>query len=134
MKTFIEQYQNEIEPNLQTIDLFIKTESPPYNAGTTAALLQIPLSELQAIMKDERLTELNRQAFFIIMKNGSSPLCKMFSRELDCGLPVYYTAEDISYIYNLDISTVISAAKSLGVSYFSRPMIYILFRQILINQ
>ena len=134
MITFMEQYKKQIEPRINAIDLFIKTETPPYDIKKTARLLQIPVRELRQIMKQEQLDTIDRNAFFHIMKNGTSPICRLFARELNCGLPSFYTAENISYIYNLDISTVLSAAKEMGVNHFSRSMVSILFQHIFVTQ
>lgn len=130
MKTFLEQYKKQIEPRIMAIDLFIKTQTPPYSKKTTASLLEIPLEELNDIMSKEHLDALNQEAFFHIMKNGSSPICSLFARELSCGLPAFYTAEHISYIYNIDIAAVSAAAKEMGVNRFSRSMLTVLFEHI----
>lgn len=134
MKTFMEQYKKQIEPQIMAIDLFIKTNTPPYNPQKTARLLQISVLELHEIMAKAGLHTLNQEAFFHIMKNGSGPICQLFARELSCGLPAFYTAENISYIYDLDISAVLEGAKEMGVNLFSRSMLYILFEHIKVPQ
>ncbi len=129
-KTFMDQYQEKIEPAIKAIDLFIKTESPPYNLSKAACLMQIPFSELKQIMRDEKIATLDKNSFFQIMEKGSAPICRMFARELKCGIPQYYTAENISYIYDLDISKVLDASERIGVYCYSKYTIPILFRNI----
>lgn len=127
MKTFKEEYETQIEPYLKEIDLFLKTKKPPYTISKTSELLHISSSEIKHIMAKENLTTIDKDTFFTIMKNGSSTLCHVFARELYCGIPQYYTAENISYIYNLDISTVLQASKKMGINKFSPGIIKTLF-------
>ena len=70
------------------------------------------------------------RVWYIIMKKGSSPVCQMFARELKCGTPHFYSVENISYIYNLDIMTVMDAAKKMGVNFFTSAMKKHLFQLI----
>lgn len=134
MKTFKEEYETQIEPYLQQIDLFLKTKKPPYSISKTAELLHIPQSEIKHIMAKENIKIIDQITFFTIMKNGSSSLCHIFARELYCGIPKYYTAENISYIYNLDISTVLKASKKMGITKFSPSIIKTLFHFIPIQK
>lgn len=134
MKTFKEEYETQIEPYLKQIDIFLKTKKPPYSILKTSELLHIPQSEIKHIMAKENVTTIDRKTFFTIMKNGSSTLCHVFARELYCGIPKYYTAENISYIYNLDISTVLQASQQMGLNKFSPDIIKTLFRFIPIQK
>ena len=127
MKTFKEEYETQIEPYLKQIDIFLKTKKPPYSISKTAELLHISQSEIKRIMTKENVTTIDQKTFFTIMKNGSSTLCHIFARELYCGIPQYYTAENISYIYNLDISTVLQASQQMGLNKFSPGIIKTLF-------
>ena len=85
-------------------------------------------------MTKENVTTIDQKTFFTIMKNGSSTLCHIFARELYCGIPQYYTAENISYIYNLDISTVLQASQQMGLNKFSPGIIKTLFHFIPIQK
>ena len=134
MKTFKEEYETQIEPYLKQIDIFLKTKKPPYSISKTAELLHISQSEIKRIMTKENVTTINQKTFFTIMKNGSSTLCHIFARELYCGIPQYYTAENISYIYNLDISTVLQASQQMGLNKFSPGIIKTLFHFIPIQK
>ncbi|MCI9355401.1 MAG: hypothetical protein HFE58_11520 [Firmicutes bacterium] len=134
MKTFKEEYETQIEPYLKQIDIFLKTKKPPYSISKTAELLHISQSEIKRIMTKENVTTIDQKTFFTIMKNGSSTLCHIFARELYCGIPQYYTAENISYIYNLDISTVLQASQQMGLNKFSPGIIKTLFHFIPIQK
>ena len=127
MKTFKEEYETQIEPYLKQIDIFLKTKKPPYSISQTAELLHISQSEIKRIMAKENVTTIDQKTFFTIMKNGSSTVCHIFARELYCGIPKYYTAENISYIYNLDISTVLQASQQIGLNKFTPDIIKTLF-------
>lgn len=127
MKTFKEEYETQIEPYLKQIDIFLKTKKPPYSISKTAELLHITPWEVKQIMAKENIETIDQKTFFTIMKNGSSTLCHIFARELYCGIPQYYTAENISYIYNLDISSVLKASKEMGINKFSSGIIKTLF-------
>ncbi len=127
MKTFKEEYETQIEPYLKQIDIFLKTKKPPYSISQTAELLHISQSEIKRIMAKENVTTIDQKTFFTIMKNGSSTVCHVFARELYCGIPKYYTAENISYIYNLDISTVLQASQQIGLNKFTPGIIKTLF-------
>ena len=127
MKTFKEEYETQIEPYLKQIDIFLKTKKPPYSISQTAELLHISQSEIKRIMAKENVTTIDQKTFFTIKKNGSSTVCHVFARELYCGIPKYYTAENISYIYNLDISTVLQASQQIGLNKFTPDIIKTLF-------
>ena len=45
MRTFLDYYQRKIQPQIEEIDLFLKTEEPPYNSDIVAELLDIPYEE-----------------------------------------------------------------------------------------
>ncbi len=130
MKTFMDQYKKQIEPQINAIDLFLKTETPPYSPKKSAQILHISNQELEHIMAEEGISVITHQSFFQIMKKGSSSICRMFARELECGIPRFYSVENISYIYNLDVSAVIHASQKIGLNYFSEPMLKTLFQYI----
>ncbi len=130
MKTYLEQYQKQIEPQLHAIDLFIKTNNPPYALKESAKILGLSEHEVQKIMKEENISYICRHSFFIIMNKGSSPVCQIFARELKCGTPHVYSVENISYIYDLNILDVMDAAKKMGVTTFTTPMTKNLFQLI----
>lgn len=103
--TYLEHYEQYIEPNLQAIDIFIKTEEA-ITSDKVCNLLAIKEKELYELLKNNNIIQLNKITFFHIMTLGSSKICQLFKRELDCGLTPHYTSKDISYIYNLPIEEV----------------------------
>lgn len=127
MKTYKDQYEAQIEPQLQQIDIFLKTKKPPYSIENTAKLLHISPQEIKKIMTEENISKIDKNTFFIIMKKGSSPICRLFCRELFCGTPKYYTVEAISYIYNIDVTVVLKASQKMGINQFSKDNIKSLF-------
>lgn len=130
MKTYLDHYQETIEPQLKKIDLFIKTQETPYPLDKVAELLQISKNELETIMSEEQITSICNLNFFIVMKKGSSAVCQMFARELNCGTPHLYTIENISYIYNLEISKVVDASQKMGIKFFTSSLKKHLFQLI----
>lgn len=116
--TFLEYFQQMIQPQLAAIDLFLKTEEPPYAAQATAALLGVATSEIENLLAQEKLSLITKGIFLQLMRRGSSPLCRMLDREIRYGSPECYSPEAVSYIYDLDIGDVLAAAESLGESSF----------------
>ena len=119
MQTFLDYYKKEIQPQIAAIDIFLKTEEPPYDSDIVGALLEIPSKEWQQMLQREKITFLTRGIFFQLMKRGSSPLCGMFRRATELYLPEAYTPEVIAYIFDLPIEPVRSAAKKLEQKTFT---------------
>ena len=49
MLTFQDYYEREIQPQIAAIDIFLKSEEPPYDAEIVGELLDIPPKEWQQI-------------------------------------------------------------------------------------
>lgn len=130
MQTFLDYYQSEIQPQIAAIDLFLKTEEPPYDSNIVGELLDIPSEEWEEILQKEKISFLTRGIFFQLMKRGSSPLCGMFRRAVELGLPVEYTAEITSCIFDLPLDAVQKAARELGLRTFTEEMLHPLFSKI----
>ncbi|MBR6651995.1 MAG: hypothetical protein IKL30_02400 [Anaerotignum sp.] len=47
MLTFLDYYEQEIQPQIAAIDIFLKSEEPPYDADIIGELLEIPPLEWQ---------------------------------------------------------------------------------------
>lgn len=131
LKTFMDEYKEKIEPKIKEIDIFMKSHSNPFNKKKSAELLNISESELQQIMEIENIETINRYNFFKIMKKGSSPICRLFARQLQRGFE-NYTPEDISYIYDIDITVVLEASRKIGISQFDDVLLKTLFENIMI--
>lgn len=130
MQTFLEYYQCKIQPQIAEIDLFLKSEEPPYDNETVRALLAISSARWAELMQQEKLSFLTKGNFFRLMQQGDSPLCGMFRRAIALHLPEQYTPEVIAYIFALEIAAVRRAAKEMGQSVFTEKMLPELFAKI----
>ena len=130
MQTFLDYYKKEIQPQIAAIDIFLKTEEPPYDSDIVGALLEIPSEEWQQLLQDEKISFITRGIFFQLMKRGSSPLCGMFRRATELYLPEAYTPEVIAYIFDLPIEPVRKAAMELGQKTFTDGMLPQVFSKI----
>ncbi len=132
--TYLEYYNSTLAPKLQSIDLFLKTEeSDEYTIDTVSELLNLSMDEIETIMQHANMKVINRLSFFIIMQNGSSEICKMFSRELQRKLPATYTYFDISYIYQIPYDVVKEAAEEANIHDITTDNINTLFSYIYIR-
>ncbi|MBS4960035.1 MAG: hypothetical protein KHZ62_04335 [Clostridiales bacterium] len=113
-KTYWDIFALEIRPRLQAIDIFLKTEIPPYDTCKAAKLLDIDEEDIKKYLLENKET-LDKTTFLILMKQGNSELCRMFRRELSRGTPKTYEPYDISYIYNIDMDLVLDACGKLGI-------------------
>ncbi len=132
-KTFLECYNENVAPKLRDIDIFIKQKPEKISVCDIARLLYISTEEVAEILRTEKIDEVTPHNFFQIMKKGSSDICKIFSRQLSCGLSKTYTPADISYIYNIDIDVVLEACSNIGISTFNYITIKLLFSHIPAN-
>lgn len=107
-KTTLDIYNEKIMPKIKEIDLFLKT-TDEISKEKTANILDISLSELDEILKKLNISTISVDNFLHIMINGSSFICKILKREIECGSPYFYTPKDLSYIYNLDYQKVLDA-------------------------
>ena len=130
MITFLDYYEQEIQPQIAAIDIFLKAEEPPYDMDIVGELLEIPPSEWQELLQKEKISFITRGIFFQLMKRGNSPLCGMFRRATELYLPEAYTAEIIAYIFDLPIDSVRKAAEELGRNVFTEAMLPQVFSKI----
>ena len=119
MLTFQDYYEREIQPQIAAIDIFLKSEEPPYDAEIVGELLDIPPSEWRQMLQEEKISFITRGIFFQLMKRGNSPLCGMFRRATELYLPEAYTPEVIAYIFDLPIESVRKAAEALEQKTFT---------------
>lgn len=130
MQTFLEYYEQKIQPQIAAIDLFLKTEEPPYDSDAVAGLLGVPASEWKELMQQEKVVFLTKGVFFQLMQRGSSPLCGMFRRAVEWNLPEEYTLEMVSYIFGIELDAVRRAASKLGQTVFLEKMLPQVFAEI----
>ena len=130
MQTFLDYYEQEIQPQIAAIDVFLKSEEPPYDADIVRDLLEIPIQEWQQLLQEEKISFITRGIFFQLMKRGNSPLCGMFRRATELYLPEAYTPEVIAYIFDLPIEPVRRATQEVGQSTFTENMLPQVFSKI----
>jgi hypothetical protein len=114
-------YSLEIAPLLRKIDVRVKElgDGGSMEIGDAALLLEMPLDEAEKIAREAgvrgEVKEIDRRVFFIIMREGSSAVCRFYAREIACGSPESYTASQISYIYSVKIQAVRAAFDLLRI-------------------
>jgi len=112
---YLNTYRSCIVPKLQEIDLYIKTSDDYLNPSTVASLLELSEDEVRQISNCNNITKISRHNFFDIMLMGSSFICGVYRREVECGSPFLYTPSDIAYIYQLDVNQVNTTCTALGI-------------------
>ena len=130
MQTFLDYYKQEIQPQIAAIDVFLRSEEPPYDCEIVGDLLEIPSAEWEKLLQEEQISFITRGIFFQLMKRGNSPLCGMFRRATELYLPEAYTPEVIAYIFDLPIEPVRRAARELGEKTFTDAMLPLVFSKI----
>ena len=55
MRTFLEYYRRSIQPQIEMIDIFLKTEQPPYDETAVAEVLGLSAEALTERMQKEHL-------------------------------------------------------------------------------
>ncbi len=133
MQTFLEFYKREIQPRIEAIDIFLKSEQQPYDMGQVAELLCLSATELTDILEQEKLAIITKGTFLHLMQIAPSPFCKMFRREVSRGMSNTYTVQEISYIYDLAPKDVEVAAEKIGKKCFSSAELPLLFGEIFIS-
>jgi hypothetical protein len=134
MSTYLQYYNENVAPKLQKIDLFLKTEeSETLSPDIICELLDISIDEVDDLIDTYKISNLDKISFFIIMQNGSSEICKMFSREIQRKIPHFYSFYDISYIYQIPYEIVVDAAVSAGLNSITQQDLNDLFEHIIIS-
>lgn len=128
--SYLDKYNETIAPKLREIDIFLKTKPRALTVKSISNLLYIPEREVLDIINHYNIKALNSCSFFEIMKNGSSDICQLFNRELKRGIPKILTPVDISYIYDIDIDTVLEACKEIGIVEYNHMTLKLLFSNI----
>jgi len=113
--SFLEVYQNEIAPQLQSLDIILKSMDEPLTYTEASEALYISEAEIKDIMRRLNIDVIDQQSFLRIMSEASSPICRLYQRELDIGSPYVYTREEISYIYSIPLEVVNQACEELGL-------------------
>ena len=112
---FLEVYQNVIAPQLQSLDIILKSMDEPLTYTEASEALYISESEIKDIMIRLKISVIDQQSFLKIMSEASSPICRLYQRELDTGSPYVYTQEEISYIYAIPLEIINHVCEDLGL-------------------
>ena len=113
--SYLHTYIAKVVPKLQEIDLYIKSSDDFLNPAHVANLLELSEGEVADIARKSNISRISRRNFFDIMAMGSSFICGLYRREIECGSPHIYTRGDISYIYQIDIEQVNSTCDAMGI-------------------
>lgn len=132
MRTFLEYYRRSIQPQIEMIDIFLKTEQPPYDKTAVAEVLGVSAEALTARMQKEHLACITKGIFFRLLAEGENPLGGMLKRVVACGLPERYTPEAAAYVFGLPLAAVREAAEKTGRSSFSEETLPTLFSEIML--
>ena len=131
-ESYLSRYRTNIVYKLETIDLFLKTKTPPYKKAEVRDILGMTKDELDKILNENNIKSITPSSFAVIMKNGSGELCRAFKRQLECGVTESYSQEQVSYIYDIDIDVVLNAYASMGVCKLHKGLLETLFSNIYI--
>lgn len=122
MRTFLEYYRRSIQPQIEMIDIFLKTEQPPYDKAAVAEVLGLSAEALTARMQKEHLAYITKGIFFRLLAEGENSLGGMLKRAVACGLPERYTPETAAYVFGLPLAAVREAAeKQIAPLFLRRP-------------
>ncbi len=129
-KTYLDYYKTVLSPKLERIDLFLKTAPQPYGITESAALLDLSITETEAILRQLSVCCITRPVFLFLLQEGSSALCELLRRQLLFPNDTY-TLPEIAYIYDLRREDVFAAAARLGLSSCHKLLLPLLFDEIL---
>ena len=115
-RTYLDFYNKNIGSKLKDIDVFLKSKQS-FTKDRVTKLLCITEKNLHSIIKERNITYINQQNFFEIMISGDSQICQFYKREIDCGSPQKYTADDMAYIYEIDKKIIQNIFENMGVTY-----------------
>ena len=122
MRTFLEYYRRSIQPQIEMIDIFLKTEQ----------VLGLSAEALTARMQKEHLAYITKGIFFRLLAEGENSLGGMLKRAVACGLPERYTPETAAYVFGLPLAAVREAAEKTDCSSFSEETLPVLFSEIML--
>lgn len=133
-KSFLDVYKNSISPLLKEIDLLIKKHTSDIPVFYISKLLSISDKEIKSIMHQEDIKNINSSDIFSLLINGTSYICHLIMREIECGSPYFYTSQTVSYIYEIDKKEVDKAFKFLELEKINSSFLPAIFAQIPYNK
>jgi len=114
--SFLDYYLDVIAPALRRIDVALKTEDFPIRVSLAARLLGVSNDEVFTVLGGLRKEAVDREAFFVLLRQGTGEICGLLRRELMRGSPALYRPDDVTYIYGLDAGLVIAAFAELDIA------------------
>lgn len=129
LKCSLEVYTSKVEPKLKEIDIFLKCNDI-HSIEETAKVLDLTEDEVSSLTKYLGIKKINNKNFMLLMQYGSSLICNLLKKELECGSPYFYTAWQISYIYSLDYIKVKDAFDFLSLDKVTSRQIKAILAQI----
>lgn len=131
MCTYLEYYNKNFASKIKAIDLFLKVDhSNGFTFDTISELLSISHEEIENLIKVFNIEKIDAVSFFVFMQNGSSPICKLFARELHRKMPHFYSFYDVSYIYQIPYEHVVAGAQSANLTNITNENMQLLFEHI----
>ena len=126
--SFLEYYSKKICPALREIDISLKYGSN-IDVSTTSQLLHISEEEVHTIIKKLSIKNISKENFLKIMFNGTSFICSLYKREIECGCPKYYTPSQLSYIYCLDTLALQMIYNDLNIQVANTEILPTIFKK-----
>lgn len=128
--SFDKIYSQNIRPKLEEIDIFLKSNTVPYDINDVAVLLSVqPVELLDAMTRLEILT-LDKINFFTLLFYLPSYICKLIQRQWQYSAEKAYSAEMIADIYQINIHKVKSAFEELDIEYINNDQLSDVFKRI----
>ena len=131
-ETYLDMYEREIEPRLQKIDVALKS-AKTVRTQEAAELLDVSEREIEKLMRQLHISRITPAAFVKIMENSDGDICNLFRREVSCGSPAVYTAEDIAYIYGIDPGQVSEAFRYINATEVSAAALPAVFENVVVT-
>lgn len=131
-KSFFDYYSSKISPKFCDIDIYLRS-GEEMNLEDVSDLLSISENELKNIMNEKNIYFIDKGNFLEIMLLGSSYICQLYRREVECGSPILYTPEQISYIFDLDIYIILQICKELDIKEASSIILPKIFSKIAVS-
>lgn len=128
--SFDKVYSQNIRPKLEEIDIFLKSNTIPYDINDVAHLLSVQPDELLDTMTKLEISVINKVNFFNLLFYLPSYICNLIRRQWQYGLRDTYSAEMVADIYQINIHKVKSAFKELDLQYIHNDQLSEVFKRI----
>lgn len=128
--SFWDKYKEVTIPKLEKIDILLKTVDDGVSIEQACEVLLISKEEIFEILGTRDIELLDKSLFLKIIANATSDICCLYQREVSCGSPYIYSAENVSYIYEIPLDKIDCACKTLDISVITSGTLPILFRNI----